>query len=182
MEKNYEYFLLKLKELIRIYASKFIFSLGVGGLISLYVTELFRIKLLPYLNGVDEIYNVLMNLNIKGINFIEPFILIISLILIISAPLFSKNFSGKTLKLVFLILTFGLEIISCISVFIKGEISNSFILMNIIIFTYFVWLIIDILKIIYSWSRIDKLSENQVDVTKLTLIWAIIAFLLGLLK
>lgn len=38
MEKNFEYFLLKLKDLIRSYISKFIFSLGVGGLISLYVT------------------------------------------------------------------------------------------------------------------------------------------------
>ncbi|EGS5728769.1 hypothetical protein I9Y33_002280 [Clostridium perfringens] len=180
--KKHNEFLLKSKDLIEKYSSKFIFSLGLAGLITLYITTFCSIKLNQYLKWSDHIYNIITSKNIEGPIYIEQFILIISIISIMAAPLLNKKFSKSFWKIFFFNFISFVEIISFVSIFIKGEINNLFIISTIITFTYLIWIIIDILKFIDKWIRIKKSSENQFDLVKLTFIWGMILFLIVFLK
>lgn len=99
-----------------------------------------------------------------------------------AAPLLNKKFSKSFWKIFFFNFISFVEIISFVSIFIKGEINNLFIISTIITFTYLIWIIIDILKFIDKWIRIKKSSDNQFDLVKLTFIWGIILLLIVFFK
>lgn len=182
MEESINKIFLKIKSLIREYSSKFVFSLGMGGLLAIYIIELCRMKVIPVLKETEDLYEIFVNLNIVDINVIEIYIIAISIVAIISSPLLSKKDLKRSYEVFFLITVFVFEIICFMSMVINKDINKLFIVGTTITSIYLVWIFIDILKIIYAWIKIDKSVEKQVDVAKLTFIWAIIAFILGLLR
>lgn len=182
MLESINQFFKKIKSFIRDYGSKFAFSLGMGGILAIYIIEKCKIKLIPVLKDTEHLYQFFLDNNITEINTIEIYILIISIIAIISSPLLSKKDSKRSIEVFIFITLFIFELVSVMSMIIYKDISKLFILGTIIISIYLVWIVMDILKIIYSWTKLDKSSEKQVDVAKLTFIWAIIAFILGVLR
>ncbi|MBP2098048.1 hypothetical protein [Enterococcus rivorum] len=175
-------YLLVVQSIVKKYGSKFVFSLGLGGLFSLYIIEFFRMKVIPKLENLKEIHEVLGENNISSITSLEIIILVVCIVSLISAPLLSKNDSKRSYEVVAFIVLLFFELIAILSVLVSKEINNLFIVGTTILSIYFVWLMIDILKITYAWTKIDKTAEKQIDVTKLTLIWAIIVFLLGMFR
>ncbi|MGL9921168.1 hypothetical protein [Enterococcus sp. DIV1758] len=172
----------KTQFVIKRFGSKFVFSLGLGGLISLYIVEFFKVKMLPHLNNFNKLHEVLADNNILSIGNIEIIIFIVSMVSIISAPLLSLNDSKKNYSVVGLIILLFVEMVAVLSVCVSQQIGNLFIVCTTILCVYLIWLLLDILKIAYAWTKIDKTEKNQIDVAKLTFIWAIIVFLLGLFK
>lgn len=177
-----EYSLSKTRFIIEKFGSKFVFSLGLGGLASLYIVEFFKMKILPNLISFNEISKFLAENNIFDIGTMEVLIFIVSMVSIISAPLLSVNDSQNNYNVVGLIVLIFIEIISVLSICARHKIGYLFIISTTIFSVYLVWLLIDILKIAYSWTKIDKSEKNQIDVTKLTFIWTVIVFLVGLFK
>lgn len=175
-------FFKKTKLSIKNYGYKFMFSLGVGGLLALYIIELCRIKLITNLNWEEYFHDFIIYNNINRISYIEICILITSIISIVSAPLLSKRDSKRNFEVIFFIILSVFELICFMSMLVQQEINNMFILGTTITSIYIVWITIDILKIIYTWTKIDKSAEKQVDVSKLTFIWAIIVFIIGILR
>jgi hypothetical protein len=182
MMKNISELFLKVKSLFEKYKSRGALSIGIGGIISLYIIEYCRINLLPVLDGTNVLYNFIIDRNITGINKIEVFIMCVSIVAIISAPLLAKRNSKKGIEIFLIIMLLFFELASFMSVIIYQYITILFILMTTITAIYLVWFVIDVLQIIYDWTRINNSDENKVDVTKLTFIWAIIAFILGFLR
>ncbi|MGU8438674.1 hypothetical protein [Clostridium perfringens] len=172
----------KIKFLFKKYSSRGAISIGLGGLISLYIIEYCRINLIPFFNGKNSLYNFILDNNITSINEIEIFIMLVSIIAIISAPLLAKRNSKKMFEIFLIVILLFLELVCFMSLIVYQYITTLFILGTVITWSYLVWFSIDILKEIYLWTRINKSKEDQVDVTKLTFIWAIIVFILGLLR
>lgn len=172
----------RIKYLLKKYSGKGAFSIGIGGLISLFIIEYCRFKLIPFFTGTNALYNFIVDNKLEDITNIEFIIMFISIIAIIFAPLLTKRNSKKMFKLTFIVLLLFFESVCFVSIIINPSITKPFILLTTITFISLVWFSIDILKVIYSWTKIDKSKENQVDVTKLTFIWAIIVFILGLLR
>lgn len=65
----------------------------------------------------------------------------------------------------------------------KKQIVLSEIMFFIAFLIFFFWTIIDFVIIIYKWLWVRKDDENakQMDITKLNLLWLILAFILGIL-
>ena len=178
--KSISRFFSKMESLFEKYGVRGALSIGIGGIISLYIIEYCRINLLPVLGGTDVLYKFIVDNNITSINKIEVFIMFISIIAIISAPLLTKRNSKKRFEIFLIVILLSLELVCFMSVIIYQYINTLFILGTSITVIYLVWFSIDVLKEIYFWTRINKSKEDQVDVTKLTFIWAIIVFILGL--
>lgn len=155
-------------------------SIGIGGLISVYIIEYCRLNLIPALNGRNIVYQFIVDRNITSINKIEIFIILVSIIAIIYAPLLAKN-SSKDFEMFLGIILMFMEIVCFMSVVMYEYITTIFILGTTITVIYLLWFIMGVLKEIYFWTRIEKSEYNQVDVTKLTFIWAVIVFILGLI-
>lgn len=172
---------MKIKLAIKNHASKIVFSLGMGGILALYIVEFCRIRIIPNLKNPENLSEFLLDNNLIMIHPIEVVILISSIVAIILAPLL-KSQNAKTIKMFSLIVFLFFELIAFMSVMVYQEISLVFILSTTITSIYLIWIAMDILQIIYNWIKIDKKIEEQVDVVKLTFILAIIAFLLGLLR
>lgn len=175
-------FLKKIQLLIKNYGSKFTLSIGIGGVLALYIIEICRIKLIPILNRKEALYKFFVDNNITEINKFEICILIISIAAIIASPLLSKKDLKRDYEVLAFIILFIFELASFMSIIVYKDITEVFILVTTIMSFYLVWIGIDILKIIYGWSKIDRSAEKQVDVAKLTFIWAVIAFILGALR
>lgn len=144
---------LKSKLLIEHYGSKATFSFGMGGILSIYIIESCRMKIIPILKGKEDLYNFFIESNITEINVIEIYIIVISIIAIISSPLLSKKDLKRSFEVFMLIILFIFEIICFMDMIIHKDISKLFIIGTMITSIYLVWIIIDILKIIYLWIK-----------------------------
>ncbi|MDQ0149615.1 hypothetical protein ACFO6R_16100 [Eubacterium multiforme] len=180
MKMKYNRNFSKILSVIKNNLSKGVFSLGMGGLVAIYFIEFCRIRIIPNLKSINSnFYEVFITNNMIHIDTIELYGIIISIILIMIAPLLREK---ENLTICFFIVIIFIESVSFMSVFVHQSITKLFILGTILTSVYLIWFIIDILKSIYNWIHIEKSSKNQVDVTKLTFIWAIIIFLIGLLR
>lgn len=172
----------RIKSLFEKYAVRGSLSIGIGGIISLYIIEYCRGNLLYTFDGTNNLYEFIIDQNIISINNIEVFIMGISIIALISAPLLTKRNSKKSFEIFLIVILLFFELVCFMSVIIHQDITVLFILGTTITVIYLVWFLIDVLKIIYFWTRISNSEENKVDVSKLTFIWAIIAFILGFFR
>lgn len=181
MDKYVKHIFLSIKSIIKDYGSRFIFSVGVGGIFALYLIEFCRVRILPNISNIDIMHGSGNHLEVMKIHPMEVFIFLISIISIMISPLLSKK-KSKIIRIFSLIVVLFMELVSFMSIIVYQEISSLFIVWTMIMSVYLIWIAIDILKVIYNWLKINKESEEQVDIAKLTFIWAIIAFILGLLK
>lgn len=176
MRNKIEKYLFKMRN-----SSKTIFSIGLGGLFSLYIIQLCRVKLLPFIKEQGELSEIAISMGGASINSIEIFILLVSLTAIISAPLLSEKSSKGSKQVFILVILIFFNLMTFMSIVIQQQVNTIFIISITIASIYLVRIGLDILKIIYNWTKQDKKVDDQPDVAKLTLIWAVIAFILGIM-
>lgn len=158
-------------------------ALGIGGIVYFYLIGRIR----EYVRFVaTQTGYYLSNASLDEISFRIPteqdtMIVAVSIILLLTCPLLiqEKRKAGYMLGLLFVLIV--VNMVGLITSFGTGEI-NSFVGKSIwMLFSYFIWLFIQFLKIVYNWLLIDE-KKKKIDVAKMTLIWTIIAFLLGVIS
>jgi hypothetical protein len=161
---------------IKILTTSNIISMGLGGLITIYIVNLFRFNL-SSLNinipiGIEE------NLRPRTL---EIGIFLFSIIAILSSPLLSQKIEQdkyKPFKIIVLIFLIIANLASFMTAIAQNNINNTFIVLLLALSICVIKLILKFFILAYEWILMkDKVT--QVDVAKVTLIWAIIAFILG---
>lgn len=167
----------ELKNLFKVFILKSVMIFFFSGFITIYILNKIKNNFMPIILDKNSYINT-----ISSGNSFESFIILISVILLLCMPLVInfKTFTSK-LKLGIMVVISIINIIAYI-ILISTATMNIFIKCVVYLtVSYLVWLVIDLLIYIYNWLWIPKEKTKQIDVAKLTFIWAIIVFLLNLI-
>jgi len=162
--------------------SKLLFCISVGGFLSVWIMEIFRMKYLSFLK--DNMYK-LQQLEENGflnITRAEINILAFSIICFICIPFFIQKMEHKTIKICITIGLLFLDFIFFLRSLVTEQIDLSLIILVTISCIFLIYLLLDLLSFLYSWIQVNDSSTTKVDVAKLTFIWAIIVFIIGFLR
>jgi len=157
---------------------KYVVSFGVGVLSSMYLLLHIRMRVAPI--GV-EIFQIISSETQVPFYEWELMLLISGIVAIIVAPLFTLEKKKRLTRIFVLIFLFFVNVVGLLTIVIQGRVPALFVISLITMATYMCALLIDAVGHVYNWLLIKKDESKQVDVAKLTLIWAIIVFALGLL-
>lgn len=159
--------------------SYLLLSFGLGSITYFYLINYLQRNIIGKVKDKLEVIINTDNVDSLLINNIDY--LLIGLIMIILSILFiNKSEKTKNLILLFITSIVFLAVGIIAIVILKNNILFSILsLLSIIVLIY---VLINVLKNIYSWLKVDKNKDNQIDVAKLTFIWGIIIFLYSLLK
>ena len=154
--------------------SKLLCVAGLGGLLTYYFA---MVSKSPIEQVSKTIKDMAMRTQIELIksHMLGFAILSISVFLLLLSPLLMKNEKRKWLKIYILIAIFLINGSSIVITVVQGTIPNLYIFILWISLSYILWLLFDVMKIIYNWVRAD----GQTDIVKLTFIWAILTFILA---
>lgn len=158
------------------------FSLALGGFLSCYITVFIRKEIMPIFSQEEILKRFVENSEFISIGLFEIVVFVISFITILIAPLLGKK-DKKQNKKVFLF--FIIAVTSVFFIIISaGRQRLDYITAILILFSciLFISILIDILKATYQWLKVDKKQKGQIDIAKLTFIWTIIVFIIGILK
>lgn len=156
---------------------KILFCVGIGGLLTYYLIEWGKLKLPVVLDMVENWIST-GYMNDLHIGMHEMCIFSISVFLLLLVPLMG-NWNQKTgIQAFLLLLLILINVGGVITVIGRGEIFPLFIYVVWITSAYIIWLSIGTIKMIYLWTRVKE-TDGKLDVVKLTLIWTVIAFVLG---
>ena len=154
-----------------------ILSFGIGSISYFYLINYLQRnifdKVKSYLENVD-------NINIIQVNNIGY--LVVGFIFIVLSVLF-LNKSEKTKSLILLfVFSIVLGMIGITAVVISQNKLFIFSIVLLISMVILMYILINVFRNIYTWLKIDKSKDKQIDVAKLTFVWGIIIFLYSLLK
>lgn len=175
---NMSSFKIKLKS---IDFSSWFLSVGIGGLVTLYIIDICKLKLLPYFEETGNLVEQVKALNITTISITEIVILLLSILAILLSPLLKMGSRSKEIKIFTLIALFVLEVSSLLSIIIQHRINSYFIIFTLLFSILCFRILVQGISALNKWVRISKEDKKQVDVAKLTFIWAIIIALINLL-
>ena len=157
-----------------------ILSFGVGNMIYFYLINYIykniigRVK--SYIENIDNVSNIGDTVFYGG-----QYLLIGFMMVIISVLFLNKLEKTKYLILLFVFsIIFGT--IGLVAVVVTENKIFLFSLLFLLSICLLIYILINVLRNIYVWLKIDKSKDKQIDVAKLTFIWGIIIFLYSLLK
>lgn len=149
--------------------------------ISCFATVLItsRIRRIIYL--LNEKVNDVLNREVIALN-IEKGILILGFILFYLILMIIGNRDIK-LKNLYVMMFSPVLIMIIIYFFLKPEVNVVFVITVFLMVIWIVWVLLDFIIAVYKWLWISKddRDKKQIDVAKLTFIWAIIIFIYGIL-
>lgn len=157
--------------------NEYVFSIGCGGMLAFTVLQKVKVVLPTISNKLQNIIQTGNIANLK-INSYEILLFVVSFLLILIAPLLSQWSHNVVNKIVALIIITFVFCVGCAISIAIGTIEISFLIVSWIFFSYISWFCLGIIKVAYIWLKEDE-SEQKYDAAKLTLLWTIIAFLLG---
>lgn len=157
-------------------------SIGLGGFSTLYIIFMCESHLIPYLESLNLFDSVSLETMNVNLNIPEMLVFIISLLCTLVSPLLWKKQKNTAFKVSMLLFLLFLVATTGFIMVISARISSAFKISVALLSVYSVWIAIDILRIIYSWLMIEKSKSVQLDVAKLTFLWAIIVFIFGIMK
>lgn len=153
---------------------KILFSLGVGGIVSFVISTFW------FENSTRLISNFSNSMSFQ-IPLSPNFILIISIICLITSPLMLlKNERNGTILYSYIVLLIITGIFMLASHFVEQLTLAASILVWCSM-TLFIWISFDIVNLIYDWLLIKENEEGSLNSAKLTLLWGILVFIMGLI-
>ncbi|WP_035451117.1 hypothetical protein [Agrilactobacillus composti] len=161
--------------------SQWLLAIGVGFLISIYIINFFRIKLIPMMTINEQSINTLfINLKIEDVAIYQYILFIVGIFCIICSFFFLSE-KYKVKRIIFFMLLIFFDCIGVVSVLTQHKLDLWFVMVIIITSVYGVKIVMNIVSIIYNWLFIDSSNaDRKVDIAKISLIWAIAATILGL--
>ena len=174
------------RKIERSVVAKFILSIGIGILIALFFIVRLRMGVLRLTSLLDEaLANEALQSSVWGMTQFhlrewEAALLLFALCVIFIAP-FVLSKGKKIFSVVsFIVLVFS-NFFGLILSLAQGDIGTFQAVLMILLCIQLVWISISGIEVIYQWLTVPKAREVQVDVAKLTLVWAVIVFILGLI-
>lgn len=155
---------------------EYIFSIGCGGLLLFWGIQIAKLDIPEVSEGLKKLVETEQFSKIQ-ISFFEIIIFAISFLLIVIAPMLCHWNKQTAKKITALIVITFLFLVGCVIVVVNGNISNLFLIVGWVFFSLLCYMGIDILKIIKLWLH-EETKQNY-DIAKLTLVWTVLAFLLG---
>lgn len=158
--------------------SELSFAVGIGSLVAFWLINVCKDKAIPL---SAEIEKVITSGNYQEIyvGMWEGIIFMVGFLASFIAPLLSQWDKKMGIKVSVLLALVSFDLCGLMTVIAQGQVYPFFMVTVWVSSIYIVWLCIGVLKIIYGWLKIEKEEKNQFNVAKLTLIWTVIAFLLG---
>ncbi len=156
---------------------KGLLEIGIGGFIAYFFIQFMKLKLLPL---SVELNFAVMNGTLPDvkIEIAEAAVFMISVFVLLIAPLFIHWNKSAGLKIVMLLFVFFADIGGVMTVVVRGEIFTFFIFVIWFSAIYITWLCFGIGKILYAWVKTSS-ADPGFDIVKLTFVWTIIAFIIG---
>jgi len=150
-------------------------SFSLGGLITVFITHVLRLNMLSI--DVGRIIQANYGMELTQLEFI---IFLFSITTVLTLPLLVNKDKYTNIKTCGLILLVFINIGSFLSVFARNEITNAFVVLLLMLSVSLVKIFIKFLKISYNWFLLSE-EESRVNVAKVTLLWTIMVFVLGIL-
>lgn len=170
------------RKLREIDLSSWFLSVGIGGITTLYVIDICKLKVLPHFNKNGNLAEQVKTLKIDNISITETVILLVAILSLLISPLLKTGSKGTGIRIFGIISLFFLELFAFMSMILQQRINGFFIFFTLLSSIFCFRLFVEGLSGINKWIRISKEETNQVDVAKLTFIWAIIIALINLLS
>ena len=186
LNKKKENFPKKINKIRRLLTYKLLISVIISGIL----TNFFIIKLDKYLDIIVNQKERIFECNL--VNLLLLIIVMISFILLIWFPyiiMFSKNDNKQKIRYYLLGLTVSLSLYLYLYLLYYKKISFIIVIGVYLSFIYFVYVLLEALEVVYSWlwetsyikgNKVKK-KYKKIDTKKLSLLWAIIIFVLGIL-
>lgn len=154
--------------------SKMLCAAGVGGLLTYYFIMTSEVPLAQASKAIKDMA-VATQMELVRSHMPGLIILSISIFLLLLAPLLMRQEKRRWLKIYALLTVVLINGCSIAIAVVQGKIPTLYLVILWISCSYILWLLFDVLKLIYNWVRID----GKTDVVKLTFIWAILTFILA---
>lgn len=179
-----------IKEILNKIRSLLVYKLLISVIISGILTNFFIIKLYGYLDVIVNQKERIFECNL--VNLLLLIIAMISFILLICFPyiiMFSKNDNKQKIRYYLLGLTVSLSLYLYLYLLYYKKISFIIVIGVYLSVIYFVYVLLEVLEVVYSWlwetsyikgNKVKK-KYKKIDTKKLSLLWAIIIFVLGIL-
>lgn len=186
LNKKKENFPKKINKIRRLLTYKLLISVIISGIL----TNFFIIKLDKYLDIIVNQKERIFECNL--VNLLLLIIVMISFILLIWFPyiiMFSKNDNKQKIRYYLLGLTVSLSLYLYLYLLYYKKISFIIVIGVYLSVIYFVYVLLEALEVVYSWlwetsyikgNKVKK-KYKKIDTKKLSLLWAIIIFVLGIL-
>ena len=186
LNKKKENFPKKINKIRRLLTYKLLISVIISGIL----TNFFIIKLDKYLDIIVNQKERIFECNL--VNLLLLIIVIISFILLICFPyiiMFYKNYNKQKIRYYLLGLTVSLSLYLYLYLLYYKKISFIIVIGVYLSVIYFVYVLLEALEVVYSWlwetsyikgNKVKK-KYKKIDTKKLSLLWAIIIFVLGIL-
>jgi len=157
-----------------------VFSFGAGTFLAIYVMSLIRTQLLPLAAMIQDVISGEIYLPEVDILSVEIVFLPLAVITVMVAPLMLWGKKGLAFQIFGITASVFLAIVIFFFVLATGRLNSVvfFIVLSIAIF--FVQLLLRVLDGLYRWLTLSSKVDKQVDPAKLTIIWIVLAFFLGL--
>ena len=184
--KKKEKFFKKINEMKSLLNYKLLISVIVSGIL----TNFFIIKLDKYLNIIVNKEGGFFKFNLVNLSLL--IIAMISFILLLLFPyiiMFSKNDKKQQIRYYLLGLTLSLNVYLYLYLLNYKKIIFIIVIGIYLSVIYFVYVLLEVLEVVYSWlwetsyikgNKVKK-KYKKIDTKKLSLLWAIIIFILGIL-
>ena len=186
LNKKKEKFPKKINKIRRLLTYKLLISVIISGIL----TNFFIIKLDKYLDIIVNQKERIFECNL--VNLLLLIIVMISFVLLIWFPyiiMFSKNDNKQKIRYYLLGLTVSLSLYLYLYLLYYKKISFIIVIGVYLSVIYFVYVLLEALEVVYSWlwetsyikgNKVKK-KYKKIDTKKLSLLWAIIIFVLGIL-
>lgn len=159
--------------------SYILLSFGLGSIVYFYLINYFERNIIGKVKDKLEVIVNTDNVDSLLINNIG-YLLIGFIMIMLSILFINKSEKTKYLILLFIISVVFLIVGLTAIVVLKNSLLFSIVILLSI--SSIIYVLINVVKNIYGWLKIDKSKDKQIDVAKLTFIWGIIIFLYSLLK
>lgn len=187
MKKNRDLEIIKrhasrLIEFIKMKRIEITLAFALGGFISIFVIEYVKVQAYNFDEFIEEVISSSTSFSGLEVTVFESFLLIVSFFLLFAIPFISNAFRRNESKFFLIMLIFFLifDILFYFEALFQG-IDFRFMLFVYISISFYVWVFIEGLKGVYNWCKVSKEEKEHFNIAKLTLIWTIAAFAIGLL-
>ena len=167
------------REMIMHKVGKWFMIIGIAGLLSLLFIEWSRWNLVPLAEKINLVA-VSENYHEFHTEFIEVGIATFSIFTLFAAPSLVRWDSRSAINVTLLLFAIVIDIAAIISVIARGEIFETYIIMIVLSMCIYVKNILEITQKLYYWITTGS-EENHYDIVKMTFIWTIIAFIIGMI-
>ena len=159
--------------------NKILFNICAGNFLSIYILFLIRKYILPILQNIDFENNINLNSPIYKISDFEFYITMFSLIIFLYFPVFFLKFNKK--KMAIYNLLFILDFVGLIRFVVVKRLDLFTIVLVYLSCIFFLYIIAKLIKCFYKWLKQKPDDTTKFNLAKLTFIWTILAFILGVI-